>query len=496
MKINVLNQNITDFHGDVVIVNLFQNTKALSGATRSIDKKLGGLITKLIADREITGKLGETAVLHTSGKLRAAKVIVVGLGKKDDLDYDTVRKAAAAAAKRARDIRAKNVGTLVHGAGHLDPVRGAQSLVEGIVLSLYTFATYKKPENDHQIGTFSIVEKEKRLVAKLGKGAVLGKILAESQNIARDLTNEPANQLTPEKLLLRINKIIRNKKLEKSIRCECLGKKVLERMGMGALLSVAQGSSHEAKFIVLRLKKTNGLPVCLIGKTVTFDSGGISIKPSAGMGEMKGDMAGGAAAIGTTLALAQTGCKVNLVTLIPAVENMPSGTAARPGDIVRALNGKTIEIISTDAEGRMTLADAIVYGEKQGAQVIVDIATLTGACIVALGESIAGVMGNDQALIDKLIQISKDTGESCWQLPLYESYNKLIESTVADVKNSGGRNASTITAGLFLRAFVDKAKWLHIDIAGKELTEKASFYTPVGGTGFGVRTLYEFISKL
>ena len=236
--------------------------------------------------------------------------------------------------------------------------------------------------------------------------------------------------------------------------------------------------------------------VCLIGKTVTFDSGGISIKQSAGMGAMKGDMGGGAVAIGTTIALAKAKKKINLMTLIPAVENMPSGSAYRPGDIVRALNGKTIEIVTTDAEGRLTLADAIAYAEKSGARMIIDIATLTGGCVVALGESIAAIMGNDQDMIDSISASSKTAGESFWQLPLHKEYNKLIESDVADLKNAGGRYASAITAGLFLQAFVDKARWAHIDVAGTELTDKKTFYQPVGGTGFGVRTLYDFLSNL
>lgn len=498
MKIDMQSQTITDFEGDTIIVNLFQGVKSPDGATGAADRTLGGSISKLIADGEIDGKLGEIALLHHCGNLKAGKVIVVGLGKKDDLDYDGVRKAAAAAAQKAKEIRARNVGTVVHGAGvgNLEPMRAAQAVVEGTVLSLYTFNEYKKKDNDHQISTFSIVEKERSKASKFRMGIQLGRILAESQNISRDLINEPANNLTPEKLLARVRRLIRDLRLQESIQCQCFDKKTLERMGMGALLAVAQGSSHEAKFIVLRIKKIKKPLVCLIGKTVTFDSGGISIKPSAGMGSMKGDMAGGAVAIGTTLAIARAKNKVNLMTLIPAVENMPSGDAYRPGDIVRAMNANTIEIVSTDAEGRLTLADAIAYGEKEGARIIIDIATLTGGCAVALGNSIAAVMGNNQKLINKVIESSKKTGEGFWQLPLHEEYKKQIKSDVADIKNSGGRNASTITAGLFLQAFVEKAKWIHIDVAGKELADKKSFYTPVGGTGFGVRTLYEFLREL
>jgi leucyl aminopeptidase len=498
MRINVQTQTITDFKGDAIIVNVFQGAKSPGGATGAVDRALGGTISKLIADGEISGKLGETALLHHCPNLKAGKVIVVGLGKKDNLNYDTVRKAAAAAARKAKGIRARNIGTVVHaaGTGGLEPMRAAQAVIEGTVLSLYGFNEYKKPDDAHEMNSFSIIEKEKSKAAEFQKGMTIGRILAESQNTSRDLINEPANNLTPEKLLRRVKKLLRAQQVQETVKCQCLDKKALESMDMGALLAVAQGSSHEAKFIVLRIRKDNRPLTCLIGKTVTFDSGGISIKPSSGMGSMKGDMAGGAVAIGTTLALARTNSKVNLMTLIPAVENMPSGSAYRPGDIVRAMNAKTIEIVSTDAEGRLTLADAIAYAEKKAARAIVDIATLTGGCPVALGNSIAAVMGNDQQMIDKLLEISKDTGEKLWQLPLYEGYVKLIESDVADLKNSGGRYASTITAGLFLQAFVDKAKWIHIDVAGKELTDKDSFYTPMGGTGFGVRTLFEFLRNM
>ncbi|GAI71786.1 unnamed protein product [marine sediment metagenome] len=293
-----------------------------------------------------------------------------------------------------------------------------------------------------------------------------------------------------------IKAIIKNAGLEKIIEYNCLNKTDIKKLKMGALISVAQGSDNEPKFIILRIKNSKKPLICLIGKTVTFDTGGISLKPPANMGLMKGDMSGGAAVIGTTLALAKAKTKLNLMTIIPAVENMPSAKASRPGDIVRAMNNKTIEIISTDAEGRMTLADAICYAEKKKAKIIIDIATLTGGCIIALGDIAGAVMGNDQKLIANLLSVSKETGEKFWQLPLFEEYKEQIKTDVADIKNSGGRKASAITAGLFLQAFVKNSKWLHIDIAGKEITEKESFYTPKGGTGFSVRTLFEFLWRL
>jgi leucyl aminopeptidase len=420
------------------------------------------------------------------------------LGKQQDFDYESIRRAAGAAARRAREIKAKHIGTAIQNSSkrEIDKMYATKSLIEGTLLSQYTFAEYKKPENPHDIGTFSIIEIDDSRTRQIRKAAELGRILAESQNIARDLINAPANDLTPEKLLNRIRSKIREIGLSNTITCQCLDKKTLRNLGMGALLSVAQGSINDPRFIVLRVKTANRPLVCLIGKTVTFDSGGISIKQSAGMGSMKGDMGGGAIAIGTTISLALARTKINLMTLIPAVENMPSGSAYRPGDVVRAMNGTTIEIVTTDAEGRLTLADALAYAEKKGARTIIDIATLTGGCAVALGNSIAAVMGNAQELIDEIIKISKSTGETLWQLPLYEDYKTQIKSEVADLKNSGGRYASTITAGLFLNAFIDKAQWIHIDVAGKELTEKECYYTPIGGTGFGVRTLHELIKDL
>jgi leucyl aminopeptidase len=320
--------------------------------------------------------------------------------------------------------------------------------------------------------------------------------MANSQNIARDFINAPANNLTPGKLVIRLKKTISTLKLGRRLQYRLLKKNDLQRLAMGALLSVAQGSANQPRFVVLRYRGAKKPLVGLIGKTVTFDSGGISLKTPVGMEKMKGDMAGGAAAIGATLALATLRAKVNLMTIIPAVENMPSGSASRPGDVVWAMNNKSIEIISTDAEGRMTLADALCYAEKQKAKIIIDIATLTGGCVVALGDITAAVMGNNQTLIDKLLTITRQTGEKMWQLPLSTEYEEQIKSTIADMKNSGGRKASSITAGLFLKNFVDKANWLHIDMAGKEISEREKFYTQKGGTGYGVRTIVDFIEEV
>lgn len=498
MKLRVVTEQITDFAGDAIVVSLFEDAKSPSGAAAVVDRVMGGLVSKLIKDHEITGKLGEITVLHGCKHMNTEKIIIVGIGKQSDFGYESIRKAAGAAAKKAKQINARDVGTVVHGIDDkkLDHSHAVQSLVEGTCLALYEFKAYKKGESTYQMEVFSIIAQGATNVGKLRKAVIQGQTLVNAQNIARDLINEPSNNLTPDRLYQRIQSIIRDWGLTKAIKCQYLDRNAIRKMGMGAMLAVAQGSTHEERFIVLRAKTANKPLVGLIGKTVTFDSGGISIKPAAGMGAMKGDMAGGAIVIGTTLALVRSGSKINLMTLIPAVENMPSGSAYRPGDIIRAMNGKTIEIVSTDAEGRLTLADAIVYAEKKGAKVIIDIATLTGGCMVALGTMIAALMSNAQELVDRLIEKSSQTGEKFWQLPLPDEYMKQLKSDLADLKNSGGRNASTITAGLFLKSFVDKAKWLHIDVAGKELTDDESYYTPAGATGFGVRSLYELLNDM
>lgn len=497
MRITATHQPVTEFSGDTIIVNLFKGVKSPGGATGAVDRALDGMIARMIASGEISGKLGETTVVHTFGKTAADKVIVVGLGTSGDFGADEIRKAAGAAVKCARSIKAKVVGTILHGAGigGFRAEQASQYVCEGTVLALYAFTAYKKPETNDP-AKFVIVEKDKRKLAGIKRGLEKGSILAECQNIARDLTNEPSNRLTPKILHAKIKKLIDKMNLDKTIQVQCLDRIQMKKLGMGALLAVAQGSTNEPQFIILRYKKSTRPLVTLIGKTVTFDSGGISLKPAAGMERMKGDMSGGAAVIGATLALARTKAKVNLMTIIPAVENMPSGTASRPGDVVQAMNGKTIEIISTDAEGRMTLADALCYAETKGAKYIIDVATLTGGCVVALGDVTAAVMGNRQKGIDTLLKISRATGEKHWQLPLFEEYRTQIKSDIADLKNSGGRKASAITAGIFLSSFVDNAEWIHIDIAGKELNDKDTFYRPKGGTGFGVRTLFEFVRRV
>ncbi len=494
MKIKVINRSILDFDGDLVIVNLFEGVKEPGGATGAVNRALGKALSKAILHGEFTGKRGETLIIHTLGKIKARRVMIVGLGKPSSFGLEDIRKAAGAAALAAKKARLKTIATIVHGGG-IDPEQCARATAEGMILALYEFTEYKKSETAG-IGSIAVFESNRGKYPMIKRGIETGQIIAEAQNISRDLSNEPANNLTPLLLGRRVKAILKEQGLNKKISCAILGPGELARKRMGALLSVSQGSVHEPQFITLRYKNSNRPLICLIGKTVTFDSGGISLKDPEGMQRMKGDMSGGGVVFAVMTALARTGSKANVMALIPAVENMPSGSASRPGDVVKAMNGKTIEIISTDAEGRMTLADAICYAQSQGAKIIIDIATLTGGAMIAFGDVTAAVMGNDARLIEKLITIAHDTGERMWELPLFEEYEEKIKSDVADLKNSGGRGGAPITAGVFLKAFVKDARWVHIDIAGKEFAESEKFYQPRTATGFGVRTLFEFCSRL
>jgi leucyl aminopeptidase len=493
MKITVQALNITQFTGDTVIVNLFEGVTSPGGATGAIDKALDGAIGQLISDGELKGKLNTTTVIHTFGKIPAKRVIIVGLGKPADFTLDRVRQVAATAIKAARRLGAKSVATVVHGAGigDLDPLQAAQAVTEGTLLGLYRFKKYvTKPLDNDDPESLTIAELDQAKLAALQQGVWRGTVYAEATNYARDLVNEPGNVATPTYLADQAEAIAREFELEVSI----LERRQMEELGMGSILAVAQGSEQSPKLIVLRYwgagKDDKRPPLALIGKAVTFDSGGISIKPADNMGEMKGDMSGGAAVLGALRAIAQLKPKINVTGLVPAVENMPSGKASRPGDIVKTMSGKTYEIISTDAEGRMILADALTYARRLGCSPLIDAATLTGAIITALGFEYTGAFTNDQATLDKVLTAAKAAGEKVWPMPTDEAYKEQLESDVADMKNVGGRWAGAITGALFIGTFAEGTPWVHLDIAGTSKTGpgKDGPYQPKFGSGVMTRT--------
>lgn len=496
MRIEVVTGQIQEQTAQAIVVNLFEGMAGPGGATAAVDKVLGGQIQSLITGGDFKGKSNEIAVLYPlPGTLAVRRVFIVGLGKPEKFTLDGVRQAAATVAKKACELGVTQLHTVVYGAGAggLAPQQAAEAVVEGTLLGQYHFDELKTQlENARpDLEILTLVELDARLMTELTAGAEAGRIIAASTMLTRDLVNRPANIATPAHIV----GVAQALAAEASLRCQVLEKTDLEALGMGVLLSVNQGGGQPAQLLILEHNADReDLPtVALVGKGITFDSGGISIKPGAGMERMKGDMGGAAAVLGTLVAAARLDIPLHVVGLMPLTENMPDAYATKPGDVYTSLKGITVEIINTDAEGRLILADALTYAGEYKPAAIVDIATLTGARMVALGEHAAAVLGAD-ALIEKLRAAGEVTRERIWPLPLFEEYAEQLKSDVADVKNIGGRSGGTITAAYFLSKFVpETVPWVHIDIAGLEMAEKPTPYVAKGATGFGTRLLIEFL---
>jgi leucyl aminopeptidase len=438
-------------------------------------------IKELYDSGEFSGKSGEVAILHRPAGLKAKRLVLGGGGKRDKFNAAELRKLAGAT---VRSLKAKGIHTITFALGEgLQSDDYAAAAVEGAVLADLENDRYKTDPKKN--------EKHVDLFAVLGgsqAGVDRGRILAEAQNFTRDIANEPANVLNPTVLAGHAKKMASEYGLE----CEVLDQDRMRQLGMGALLGVAQGSAEPPALIVIRYKPTNAPSskdhLGLIGKGVTFDTGGISIKPSDGMEKMRYDMAGGAAVIGAMRAIAQLKPSIPVTALVPTVENMPGSKAQRPGDIVTSLSGKTVEVLNTDAEGRLILIDALTYAQRLGCTHLVDAATLTGAIVVALGNVNIGAFTNNEAFLEKLLAASKAEGEKTWQMPMDEEYKELLKSCFADLHNIGGRSGGSITAAWFIRDFVDETPWIHLDIAGTAWLDDAKPYMAKGATGVGLRT--------
>lgn len=496
MEIKVESGDIAAHGAKAVIVNLFEGVKSPGGATGAVDKALDGAISNLIAEGEIRGKKGEAVLVHTLGKMPSPRVIVAGLGKQDQFDQNVIRHLMGTALRRARSAGATTVATILHGAGiaGLDAEECAQAVAEGAVLGTYRFRRYKyngNDENTKDIETLHIVEHDDSKLDAVRRGVERGTIMAQAANHTRDMANEPANNLYPELLAERAQELMKDAGIE----CEVLDDKKITELGMGALMGVGIGSSHPPRFIIMRYKGDPGSDKAmgLLGKGITFDSGGISIKPAAGMEAMKGDMSGGAAVIGAMWALGKLKPKINVTGVVPTAENMPSGTATKPGDVVKAMNGKTIEVINTDAEGRLILADAICYAREQKLSPLVDVATLTGAMQVALGPSATGFMASDDALAEAVTDAGEKSGELLWRFPLIDDYAEGLKSNVADIKNTGNRFGGAISAAKFLHFFVEDTPWAHIDMAGTDDSDKEKGIFVKGSTGIPTRSLVNLV---
>ncbi|HLF24754.1 MAG TPA: leucyl aminopeptidase [Anaerolineae bacterium] len=502
MNINIHHASIQAVPADALIVNLFEGVERPAGATGAVDQALGGAISNLIALGDFKGKLNQIAVLYPRGAIPAPRVIVVGLGAVADFSPERIRQAAAGAAKRARDLGAKSIASTAHGAGtgQVEPSLAAQAVVEGTLLGLYEWTEHKSKKSERQVESFTVVEFDPNKLDAIESGVKAGAIIGQAANFARDLINQPPNLMTPTALANtaqeRANRV--------GLKCIVHDAEWIRAQGMGALLGVTQGSAQPPQFIVLEHTGAEGEPLVFVGKGITFDTGGISIKPAEGMEAMKSDMSGAAAVIAALAAIAELNLPIHAVGLVPTCENMPSSTAYRPSDVLRAKNGKTIEVISTDAEGRLILADALSYAAELKPKAVIDLATLTGACVVALGENVAaGYFCNDEALARKVEAASQATAERLWRLPLYDEYRDKIRSDTADVKNTGGRQGGVGSSAVFLEEFT-AYPWAHWDIAGVALDKlgATSLYPRThpphsirGGVGFGVRALVELARR-
>jgi leucyl aminopeptidase len=494
MEIKAVIGAITSIKTGAIIVTHYEGAKAPEGATAAVDKKLGGAITTLLKQGDIKGKLNEITLLHCAGKLPASRIAVLGLGKKQELSLNKVR---AAVAEVCRYLRSKNVTNIVsviigEGVNGIKTDAAVQAMAEGAILGLYTFRRYITEEENGltEMKELAIIGKEKGV---LEKAIARGRIIAEAANNARNMVNEPGNFMTPAQMA----ETARQMAKKYGLKVEVFERDKMKELGMGGLLGVSQGSQQPPKFIILAYKGRDSkeLDLALVGKGLTFDSGGISIKPSENMAEMKDDMAGGASVLSAMMAIAQLKPALNVTAFVPATENLPSGTSLKPGDIIKAMNGKTMEILNTDAEGRLVLADALSYAVKSSAKAIIDVATLTGACQIALGMITTGAFTNNQALVDKVIAAGNEIGEQLWQMPMFDEYKELIKSDIADIKNTGGRYGGAITAAKFLEEFVDKTPWVHLDLTGP-LCDKEKGYLVKGASGVPVRTLINFVLSL
>jgi len=491
MRIEFQTQNIADVACDLLACPVFENherelLKILDHATR-------GVVAAVLESGEFKPELHRTCLIHRPARLKAQRLLLMGAGKEREFSLARLREIAGIAARSGRQAHCKSIALWMRGG--FPAAEAARICTEGLLHGNYESEIYKTRDIETRaVDRATLLADTRARRHEAEAGIQRGRVVGDAVNFARTLGNEPANVLTPAELAERALA----EGARSGLQVQVLERDEMEKMGMNALLAVARGSVQPPKLILLRIpgqKPARNAPLfALIGKGVTFDSGGISIKPSEKMEDMKDDMAGGAAVLAAMSAIAALGPRHAVIGLIPAVENLPGGNATKPGDIVKSLLGKTIEIINTDAEGRLILADALAYARSLGATRLIDIATLTGSCVIALGHINAGMMGTDQEILERLRSGAKITGERFWPLPLDEEYRKSIRSEIADMKNIGNRWAGAITAGKFLQEFAEETPWTHLDIAGVNLEHDGQPYAAKGATGFGVRSLVHLLT--
>jgi leucyl aminopeptidase len=498
MKIELEFNRLEEISVEALIVPIFKGEKVEQGLLQSVNDLSNGLLASLLESGEMKGKKAEVAYVHMGKQARIARLILIGADAREKLTEDDLGQLAGAATRLMRKKRIAQAVFLARNPGKLDNNVMARMIAEHTLLAPYEQNKYQQKKEDEQFQperlAIAFVDADASDLNRSTLATALERagIVAAAANFARDLSLEPGNRLTPREFAHRARQQAKTVGLE----FEAIDEAELERLGMGAILAVSRGSDEDAQLIILRYRgaaATDSHPIALVGKGITFDSGGICLKPRDGMWEMKTDMSGGATVIGTLCAIAQLKPPVDVIGIVAASENLPSGTAYKPGDVLKAYSGKTIEVIDTDAEGRLVLADALHYATEQHPACIIDLATLTGACIIALGNLRAAMMGSNEQLLKELRAASERAGVKVWPLPLDDEYRDMIKSDIADIKNLGGRYAGAITAAAFLREFVGDIPWAHLDIAGTAWLEEDKPEMAKGPTGYGVRTLVEFI---
>jgi len=492
MEIRVEKGRAEKFPCELLLLFSFEFPEPLEGPIKSADMEWKGFISSLMNQGDFKGELFERRLFYTQGALPAKRILLTGLGKRGEFDLEKWRGAASKAGQYLRDAGIKKFALQIKKFDRLPEEELAESFVTGLLLGTYQYNELKTLEREKikEIDEGIILGETAIELKLLKNGVETGRIIAEAVCGAKDLVNGPSNKITPTLLAEKAQQIAK----DHGMGIQVLEVSQAEAMGMGAFTAVAKGSQEPGKFIILEHNKNKGFDtVALIGKGITFDSGGISIKPSEGMERMKDDMSGAAAVLAMMQAASKLEIPLHLVGIIPATENLPSGKAYKPGDVLKTLSGQTVEVISTDAEGRLILCDALTYSLRYQPKAIIDLATLTGACVVALGDFVIGLLGNDASLSKRIEEASEKTGEKVWRLPLWDEYFEYLKSDVADFRNVGTRAAGAIIGGIFLSKFVEKIPWVHLDIAGPASIEKERPYVPKGGTGVGVRLVIQML---
>ena len=477
---------------ELLCVFVLENTNKILGLPK-FDTKTASIIDQSLKDME--GKLGKLSIIPIPGKKSAQRVLLAGIGKKENLTKDTIRFVSGKIAQKARELKLKEFSIISPPSFISEPISTISQIIEGSKMALYKFDKFKSEKTAISPDLNIITSKS----VKISKAVKTSEIISDGVIFTKSIANLPPNECTPTTLA----NFAKNMAKKNKLICKIFSEPDLKRKGFGGISAVGQGSKNQPKLIILEHNKgsRNEKPIVLVGKAVTFDTGGISLKPGSAMDEMKFDKCGGCTILGIMKSVSELKLPINVIGIIPSVENMPGGESYRPGDIIKLYNGKTAEILNTDAEGRLILADALAYGEKQySPKAIIDFATLTGACIIALGNNVAAIVSNDEKLTKRITDSSKRTTEEVWELPLNQDYMDMVKSDVADMKNVGiGKAAGTITAAAFLKNAIEKTPWTHVDIAGVAWTQgatKEKSYNPKGATGFGVRLILDYLQNL